>query len=175
MRPKASELLHEAVQAWLCGTPTPGHVRLFDVVDLCEGAGTWGFTFQGKRHKLRPPERAPQIEVSFSPSGLHGRGEVSVYALGKPATMTGTICSDIISADIYVAAYFPEEEDKEVSFVLIAFDWVQECWAKVAWAVRVRPWILHWMEEVAKATEMRRIVAANLGSLEPDAIFSKET
>ena len=61
------------------------------------------------------------------------------------------------------------------TFVLIAFDWVQECWAKVAWAVRVRPWILHWMEEVAKATEMRRIVAANLGSLEPGAIFSKET
>ena len=32
-------------------------------------------------------------------------------------------------------------------------------WALVRWAVAVRPWALHWLEEHAKAQETRRIAS----------------
>ena len=173
MRYKAtSELIQEAVHAWLCSAPLPNHIRVFDVTDLYETGGLWGFTYQGKHYKLRPLKRATEIAVSLPRPDLCGRGsrgQCIVNALG--CTKIRPMCN--ITADIYVAAYFPEAADEDFSFALIAFDWVRQCWDLVRWAVSVRPWILHWLEEAAKSAEMRRIIAANQGRLGPDAILQK--
>ena len=86
MRYKAtSELIQEAVHAWLCSAPLPNHIRLFDVIDVYESGGLWGFTHQGKHYKLRPLQRATEIAVSLPRPDLYGRsshGECIVNALG---------------------------------------------------------------------------------------------
>ena len=121
MRYKAtSELIQEAVHAWLCSAPLPNHIRLFHVIDVYETGGLWGFTHQGKHYKLRPLQRATEIAVSL-PQCEMCRGECIVNALGVFGTKGYTTC-----ANIYVAAYKAEAVDTDISFVLIAFNGVKE-------------------------------------------------
>jgi len=47
-----------------------------------------------------------------------------------------------------------------------------ERWKRVAKAVKVRPYVVHWMEEGAMAAERRRIEASEQGRLEADALFA---
>ena len=47
-----------------------------------------------------------------------------------------------------------------------------ERWKRVAKVVKVRPYVVHWMEEGAMAAERRRIEASEQGRLEADALFA---
>ena len=113
-------LIQKTVHAWLCNTPLPNQMLLFDITELYEGGGMWGFTHQGKQYKLRPSDHATEIAVSL-PQCEMCRGECIVNALGVFGTKGYTTY-----ANIYVAAYQAEAADTDVMCVLIAFNGVKE-------------------------------------------------
>ena len=128
MRQEATPaLIQEAIHSWLCRTPLPNHIRLFDIIDVYETGGMWGFTHQGEKYRLRPPQRAPEITVSLPQSEWLGRGKCIVCALGKFDMTKRPMCNitrTSTCADICVAAYFPDA-GRKFSFVLIAYDSVE--------------------------------------------------
>ena len=68
---------------------------------------------------------------------------------------------------------FAEKQDLEACVrEAIASAKAHERWKRVVWAVKVRPYILHWKEEHTKAVECRRIEASKQGRLDADALFT---
>ena len=130
---------------------------LFEVTDLYESAGTWGFKFEGCMHRVRPPARAIEFEVA----------DVYIACLGQH-TLTHNCFGMGSAAELYVALH---GMDSLLRCVLVVLDMSRERWEMVRKAVRVRPYILHWLEETAKRAEMARIDAARRGERDPDALF----